>query len=136
MSFCRTGEEGKDKIVFTTEEELHEPSKDVLRYIDVLIQGLDSKEREPEGFVQKNGDLNWGCSCLGSLPTGPCGLDFREFQTCLNNSKEEGVDCFEPWQGFSKCIKENAELYLKPDDTDDAVSGETTSDNSTNKNLT
>ena len=30
-----------------------------------------------------NGDINWDCSCMGSLPFGPCGTLYRRTMECM-----------------------------------------------------
>lgn len=41
------------------------------------------------GLILDNGDINWGCPCLGGMATGPCGQEFREAFSCFHYSTEE-----------------------------------------------
>lgn len=41
------------------------------------------------GLIKENGEINWGCPCLGGMATGPCGQEFREAFSCFHYSKEE-----------------------------------------------
>merc|ERR1711994_541895 len=53
--------------------------------------------------------------CLGGMPSGPCGVEFREAFSCFHYSKEEpkGVECLEQFQKMQDCMKDYPELYDK-----------------------
>ena len=72
MSFCK--EEGKDKIIFISEEDAKQESS---------IE-FSKPEEEPPSLVQKDGSINWGCPCIGSMAIGPCGVEFREAFSCFH----------------------------------------------------
>ena len=42
-----------------------------------------------EGLIKENGEINWGCPCLGGMATGPCGQEFREAFSCFHYSQSE-----------------------------------------------
>ena len=52
MSLCK--EEGKDKIIFISEEDAKQKSS---------IE-FSKPEDEPTSLVQKDGSINWGCPCI------------------------------------------------------------------------
>ncbi|EFX88170.1 mitochondrial intermembrane space import and assembly protein 40-B-like [Daphnia pulex] len=114
MSYCK--EEGKDKIVFLTPEDLQKPS--TLTFPD---------EDEPAGLMLPNGDINWDCPCLGGMATGPCGVDFREAFSCFHYSDAEpkGSDCFESFKAMQECMSNYPTLY----GNDDKPSGEEDEEN-------
>jgi len=71
MSYCK--EEGKDKIIFMSTEDLSKPSS------------VSFPEDEPApGLILASGEINWNCPCLGGMATGPCGVEFREAFSCFH----------------------------------------------------
>ena len=74
MSYCKESESGKDKIIFLSEEDAKKPSN---------VEFTKPAE-EPVGMFTKEGDINWACPCLGSMPSGPCGVEFREAFECFH----------------------------------------------------
>ena len=36
------------------------------------------------GIVLPNGEINWDCPCLGGMPHGPCGQEFRDAFSCFH----------------------------------------------------
>lgn len=67
------GDGGKDLVIFPTRAEHAEPSQ------------VHLPEPEPApGLILPNGDINWGCPCLGGMATGPCGLQFRDAFSCFH----------------------------------------------------
>ena len=74
MSYCKESESGKDKITFLFEEDAKKPSN---------VEFTKPAE-EPVGMFTKEGDINWACPCLGSMPSGPCGVEFREAFECFH----------------------------------------------------
>ena len=95
-------QEGKDTIIFTSEEEHATPSK------------IDLPELEPSpGLILSNGEINWNCPCLGGMATGPCGVEFREAFSCFHYSTAEpkGSDCYEAFKIMQTCMSEYPALY-------------------------
>ncbi|XP_048771108.1 mitochondrial intermembrane space import and assembly protein 40-like [Ostrea edulis] len=111
MSYCREeGNDGKDRIVFVTKEEITAPSEAII--------ALDEEEIHdgPIGFVQPNGELNFGCPCVGGLHAGPCGYEMREFLSCnFYNSKDNndprGQNCDDKLETMMTCIQKHADYY-------------------------
>lgn len=64
---------GKDKIIFATKED-HDKESTI---------SLDEPD-EAVGLILPNGEINWGCPCLGGMATGPCGVEFREAFSCFH----------------------------------------------------
>lgn len=92
--------------------------------------GVDSDDSENPDSSQKGaydpvtGKINWDCPCLGDMPHGPCGPQFREAFSCFIHSEEEpkGIDCVEKFKGMQACFKEHPEVYgdeIMEDDEDD-----------------
>jgi len=106
MSFCK--EEGKDKIIFISEEDAKQKSS---------IE-FSKPEDEPTSLVQKDGSINWGCPCIGSMAIGPCGVEFREAFSCFHYSEAEpkGTDCFEKFSDMNECMSKYPELYENNDE--------------------
>ena len=73
MSYCK--EIGKDKIIFMSKEDAEKPSN----------VEFTKEPEEPVGVIGKDGDINWGCPCLGGMPVGPCGVEFRDAFSCFHN---------------------------------------------------
>ncbi|KAM0729513.1 Mitochondrial intermembrane space import and assembly protein 40 [Formica fusca] len=110
--------EGKDTITFASKEDHAVPSK----------TNMPDPKPSP-GPLLPNGEIDWDCPCLGDMPTGPCGLKFREFFSCLQYSTADpkDSDCrklFKPWQD---CLLQYPELYeskgAPTDDLDDETEG-------------
>lgn len=114
MSFCK--EEGKDRIIFVTEEDHKSPSS---------VQLPEDEERAP-GLVKENGELNWNCPCLGGMATGPCGVEFRDAFTCFHYSDADpkGSDCLESFKKMSMCMSDYPGVYGSRDDNVMSVSEE------------
>ena len=72
------------------------------------------------GLIQPNGDINWGCPCLGGMATGPCGVEFREAFTCFHYSTADpkGSDCLEPFRQMSECMSQYPNVYGNKEDKD------------------
>merc|ERR1712156_51158 len=108
MSYCKSsGEDGKDKVIFLTEDDAAKPSK---------VELSDDEPADvPRGLITESGEINWECPCLGGMPSGPCGVEFREAFSCFHYSKEEpkGVECLEQFQKMQDCMKDYPELYDK-----------------------
>lgn len=105
MSYCK--EEGKDKVMFMTAEDLAVPST-------ISFQA----ESDPPGLVLPNGDINWSCPCLGGMATGPCGVEFREAFTCFHYSTTEpkGSECFDAFKTMQECMAQYPAIYGKDDE--------------------
>jgi len=108
MSYCKTeGSDGKDKVIFLTEEDATKPS---------TVELPDTKPADaPQGLITESGEINWECPCLGGMAVGPCGVEFREAFSCFHYSKEEpkGVECMEAFSAMQDCMKDYPELYAK-----------------------
>ncbi|XP_061166320.1 mitochondrial intermembrane space import and assembly protein 40-like [Saccostrea echinata] len=119
MSYCREeGKDGKDRIVFVTREEVSTPSQ------AMIAQEEEELYDGPTGFVQPNGDLNFGCPCVGGLHAGPCGYEMREFLSCnYYNSKDKedprGQGCDEKLDTMMSCIQKHADYYREKMSGDD-----------------
>lgn len=113
MSYCK--KEGKDIIIFATKKDHELPS---------TVQ-LPEPER-PTGIIRPDGTINWGCPCLGGMPTGPCGIEFREAFTCFNSSQAEpkGSDCLDAFSAMQECFKKYPTLYGGRGDIDTKNSDE------------
>ncbi|KAF2358860.1 CHCH protein [Trinorchestia longiramus] len=105
MSYCK--QEGKDKIIFMTEEDSNVPSSIKL-----------PDDEEPVGLVKEDGSLNWSCPCLGGMATGPCGVEFRDAFTCFHYSEADpkGSDCLETFRTMSKCMGDYPGVYGSGED--------------------
>lgn len=114
MSYCKDFNDGKDKVMFMTKEDLAEPSN---------IE-LPASEPAP-GLILPNGDINWNCPCLGGMATGPCGVEFREAFSCFHYSEAEpkGSDCYDAFSTMQSCFGKYPTVYNKSggdgDDDDD-----------------
>lgn len=110
MSYCKEFNDGKDKVMFMSKEELAEPSK---------IE-LTSTEPAP-GLILENGDINWNCPCLGGMATGPCGVEFREAFSCFHYSEADpkGSDCYDAFSTMQSCFAKYPTVYNKSNTGDD-----------------
>ncbi|KAL7297417.1 hypothetical protein TKK_0009796 [Trichogramma kaykai] len=71
-------------------------------------------ELEPlPGTFLPNGEINWDCPCLGGMPNGPCGTEFREAFSCFINSTNEskGSECVDAFNAMLGCMGKYPELY-------------------------
>ena len=107
MSYCK--KEGKDIIIFATKEAHEVPSTVKL-----------PEPEKPTGIIRPDGTINWGCPCLGGMPTGPCGIEFREAFTCFNVSEAQpkGSDCLDAFSTMQECFKKYPTLYGRGSDVD------------------
>eukprot|EP00731_Ephydatia_muelleri_P001891 Em0001g1891a len=116
MSYSKT--EGKDKILHVTKDDLAKPE-----VIDTLLVDTDKY-----GILLPNGEINWDCPCLGGMPQGPCGQEFKDAFSCFHFSEEDpkGVDCIPSFKAMQECFEKHSELfadYLRDDDGDDESGG-------------
>jgi intermembrane space import and assembly protein 40 len=123
----------KDKVIFCTKADHETPSK----YEPPAP--LPGEERR--GVLLPNGEINWTCPCLGGLPYGPCGFEFREFFSCLpqfskettgKDSEQEQKDdakkaeeCFPKFTAMKECFSQFPKLYPPDEDDDELLSGST-----------
>ncbi|KAJ8046725.1 Mitochondrial intermembrane space import and assembly protein 40-B [Holothuria leucospilota] len=117
MSYCR--EEGKDKVIFVTQEDHESPVKEEI--ISILD---DDPDDEAEGLILPSGEINWNCPCLGGMASGPCGAEFREAFSCFHYSQAEpkGSDCIEKFRDMQMCMSDYPEVYPpKEEDGDEDV---------------
>ena len=123
MSVCK--QFGKDKIIFLTKED----------YDKIPDRFPKPENTEVSRPVLPNGDINWECRCLGSMPVGPCGVPFRDSYSCLKNSKSDppGADCLEKFTILRECMADYPALYNKhfgdDDDDDDEDNDDDPNDN-------
>lgn len=87
-------------------------------------------------FNEETGEINWDCpvrrfllprplarladpqarafpQCLGGMPHGPCGEEFRAAFSCFVYSEEEpkGIECVEKFKGMQECFRAHPEVY-------------------------
>lgn len=123
MSYCR--KEGKDIIIFATEEDLSGPSK-----TELLPDDPNEMDSSSQGAILPNGEINWDCPCLGNLPNGPCGPSFREAFTCWAENRDDhdsfAEKCFDNFTTWEECLAENRHIYKsskRDDDEEKEVEG-------------
>ena len=77
MSYCKSsGPDGKDRVIFVTEEDSSKPSN---------VELSETKPADaPQGLITESGEINWDCPCLGGMAVGPCGVEFREAFSCFH----------------------------------------------------
>ncbi|EDO45334.1 predicted protein, partial [Nematostella vectensis] len=109
MSYCR--EEGKDKLIFVTEEDHSTPSKIVLP---------DEDDDEYEGLIKASGEINWDCPCLQGMAYGPCGDEFKSAFSCFHYSEADpkGSDCIPQFRDMQICFSKYPEVYGKDEEKD------------------
>ena len=122
MSYCR--KEGKDTIIFCTEEFLSTPSKTKL-----LPDDPSEVDTSNAGAILPDGSINWDCPCLGNLPNGPCGPSFRESFQCWVEYRDDEKDfaekCYDKFISWEGCLSQHKAIY-RPEEQDSKAS---TSDN-------
>lgn len=114
----------KDKLILCTKENHEAPSK------YELPPPLPNEQKR--GVVLPNGEINWLCPCLGGLPYGPCGFEFRQFFECIHALQDDEGDkeassakaqeCFPKFASMKECFSKFPKLY-PPDEDDDLVQG-------------
>jgi len=105
---------GKDHVVLMTDADACVEST-------YILPEKDPDDHELKGVVQPNGEFNWECPCLGGLPTGPCGSEFREAFSCVQLSKAEpkGMECVDAFRNMQACMSQYPSLYGREDDDDE-----------------
>lgn len=101
----------KDKIIFCTKADHKQPSK-----YD-LPPALENEKRK--GMMMPDGSIDWSCPCLGALPYGPCGFEFREFFGCLKLEEETKSECTEKFLQMKSCFSKFPKLYQNEDELED-----------------
>ncbi|XP_055350527.1 mitochondrial intermembrane space import and assembly protein 40-like [Paramacrobiotus metropolitanus] len=114
-SYCK--EYGKDKVIFLSRGDWEKPPDSISN--DFLKRVLD--DDGPRGVVLPNGEINWGCPCLGNLTYGPCALPFRQAFSCFHFSTAEakGSDCIEQFRAMTECMAKYPNLYPMGGDDED-----------------
>ncbi|GAU99120.1 hypothetical protein RvY_10164 [Ramazzottius varieornatus] len=114
-SYCRSY--GKDKVIFLTKEDWDKPA---VNLPESFIESLDEEER-PRGVILPNGEINWGCPCLGNLSYGPCAIPFRQAFSCFHYSLADpkGSDCIDYFRDMTMCMANYPSLYPRDDKDDD-----------------
>ena len=62
--------------MFLTEDDLAKP--------DVVSSLVAEEDEEEYGVILPNGEINWDCTCLGGMPQGPCGQEFKDAFSCFH----------------------------------------------------
>ena len=72
-------------------------------------------------MILPNGEINWGCPCLGNLSYGPCAIPFRQAFSCFHYSLAEakGSDCIDYFRDMTMCMQNYPNLYPQDDKDDD-----------------
>ena len=98
---------GKDKAVFITKEDYNNP--EALQTVVV---------EEEYGVILPNGEINWDCPCLGGMPKGSCGEDFKAAFSCFHYSQEEqkGSDCIPQFRAMQSCFEKYPDEYPQEKD--------------------
>ena len=74
MCVCVVSCAGDHTSVFVTQEDLAKPE---------VVSSL-AEEDEEFGVLLPNGEINWDCPCLGGMPHGPCGQEFKDAFSCFH----------------------------------------------------
>lgn len=108
MSYCRR--EGKDIIIFATEDDLSKPST-----TELLPDNPEDIDTSHVGAILPNGEINWDCPCLGNLPNGPCGSAFRGAFSCWVETREDqdafSEKCVENFIEWEDCVAKHKDVY-------------------------
>ena len=75
---------------------------------------LDSPDEASQAaFDPVTGEINWDCPCLGGMPHGPCGPEFREAFSCFIHSEDEpkGINCVEKFKSMQDCFRAHPDVY-------------------------
>lgn len=102
----------KDIVIFCKKQDHEIPSK-----YD-MPPALPNEGRR--GVILPNGEINWMCPCLGVLPYGPCGYEFRQFFSCLptpgSDESTEATDerreqCIPQFRNMMDCMSLFPQVY-------------------------
>lgn len=100
-----------EKVFFYDKKSLLGPLSDYSKNI------LEMAENDPgsPGVVLPNGQINWGCPCLGTASIGPCSTQFRAAFSCFHYSEAEikGSDCLGEFEKLQDCMRKFPKLYAK-----------------------
>ena len=83
---------GKDKSVFVTKQDV-----DKTEFVKELV------EEDTHGIILPSGEINWDCPCLGNLPQGSCGGEFKAAFSCFHYRCEADAILF-VWSGVCVCV--------------------------------
>ncbi|CAL1289809.1 unnamed protein product [Larinioides sclopetarius] len=66
-----------------------------------------------EGLLLPNGEINWGCPCLGDAAIGPCSVEFRASLGCFHRSTADpkGSDCLQEFRDVNDCMERYPDLF-------------------------
>ena len=105
---------GKDKSVFITKEDYDNPQA-----TEVVVN------QEEYGIILPSGEINWDCPCLGGMPQGPCGEEFKAAFSCFHYSTEEnkGSDCIPQFRSMQECFQKHPDVY-PPDEEEEEGDGQ------------
>ena len=79
MSHCEDSSgRGRHRAIFLTPEDADPESSRESEPPD------DPEEDHPPGILNPDGSINWNCPCLGGMPSGPCGVEFRTAFECFH----------------------------------------------------
>jgi mitochondrial intermembrane space import and assembly protein 40 len=114
--------DGKDEIYVLTRE-------------DTQVEKEEAPATEQSAFDPITRQINWECPCLGDLPRGPCGDQFKSAFSCFVFSEQEpkGVDCIDAFAQMKLCFSQFPEYYADQlaDDTPNTI--QTTKDQTENE---
>ena len=65
---------GDHTSVFVAQEDVGNPD-----VVNSMVEG-----EEEFGVILPNGEINWDCPCLGGMPSGPCGQEFKDAFSCFH----------------------------------------------------
>ncbi|XP_063433025.1 mitochondrial intermembrane space import and assembly protein 40-B-like [Mytilus trossulus] len=112
MSYCV--QEGKDKVVIATVEDLNQPCK-----ANIVIE----KPKDEPGAILPDGSINWDCPCIARDLTGPCGYQMRQALACYTEGAAS-PECREKHLELQDCLQSHAGLYPWVNDEDGSVEKE------------
>lgn len=66
-------------------------------------------------YNEETREINWDCPCLGNMPHGTCGKEFKEAFSCFLYSEHEpkGKDCISQFEKMRNCFKSHPAEYEK-----------------------
>ncbi|VDO79529.1 unnamed protein product [Soboliphyme baturini] len=107
VSYCK--DYGKDRVIMLTKEDYEKPLAENFPALSVSLDDDDFAQ----GPILPNGEINWGCPCMGGMVAGPCGYEFRQAFSCFHYSKEDpkGSECMKQFADMHTCITKYPSLY-------------------------